>query len=112
MNTTELEKAAIEHSKQAFNGLIVEDNIVAFIAGAEWQKEQDMEEWIKDRDGCFWDGVEEGKKAMKEQMLKDAVEGYVNYYEDSGGILMAEAQVGCPYHNGDKVHIVILKEEE
>ena len=49
---------------------------------------------------------------QKEQMLKDAVEGYVNYYEDSGGILMAEAQVGCPYHNGDKVRIVVLKEEE
>lgn len=49
---------------------------------------------------------------QKEQMMKDAVEGYVNYYEDSGGILMAEAQVGCPYHNGQKVHIVVLKEEE
>ena len=56
----------------------------AFIAGAEWQKSQ---------------------------MMKEAVEGYVNYYEDSGGILMAEAQVGCPYHNGDKVKIIIVKEE-
>lgn len=51
-------------------------------------------------------------KWQKEQMLKDAVEGYVNYYEDSGGILMAEAQVGCPYHNGDKVKIIIVKEGE
>jgi hypothetical protein len=59
--------------------------VQSFIAGAEWQKSQ---------------------------MLKDAVEGYVNYYEDSGGILMAEAQVSCPYHNGDKVRIVILKEEK
>ena len=58
---------------------------VAFKAGAEWQKEQ---------------------------MMKEAVEGYVNYYEDSGGILMAEAQVGCPYHNGDKVKIIIVKEED
>lgn len=57
----------------------------SFIAGAEWHKNQ---------------------------MLKDAVEGYVNYYEDSGGILMTEAQVGCPYHNGDKVRIVVLKEED
>lgn len=56
-----------------------------FIAGAEWQREQ---------------------------MMKEAVDGYVNYYEDSGGILMAEAQVGCPYHNGDKVRIVVLKAEE
>lgn len=43
----------------------------AFIAGAEWQKEQDMEEWIKDRDVCFWDGVNEGKKAMYEQMKEE-----------------------------------------
>ena len=57
----------------------------AFIAGAEWQKAK---------------------------MMEEAVEGYVNYYEDSGGILMAEAQVGCPYHIGDKVKIVIVKEEE
>lgn len=40
----------------------------------EWQKERMMDEWLKDRDGCFWDGVEEGKKAMEEQMMKDAKE--------------------------------------
>jgi hypothetical protein len=34
---------------------------------ALWQKEQMMDEWLEDRDGCFWDGVNEGKKAMKEQ---------------------------------------------
>lgn len=38
---------------------------------AEWQKQQMMDEWLKDRDGCFWDGVNEGKKAMEEQMMKD-----------------------------------------
>ena len=46
-----------------------------FIAGAEWQREQMMDEWLKDRDGCFWDGVEEGKKAMEKQMMKEAVDG-------------------------------------
>ena len=53
-----------------------------------------------------------GAKWQKEQMMKAAVEGYVNYYEDSGGILMAEAQVGCPYHNGDKVRLIVLPMEE
>lgn len=57
-------------------------------------------------------GFKAGAEWKEQQMLKDAVEGYVNYYEDSGGILMAEAQVGCPYHNGQKVRIVVLKEEE
>lgn len=92
-----------------FNGRDIKD---AFIAGAKWQAEQEKDEWLKDRDGCFWDGVEEGKKAMEKQVMKDAVEGYVNYYEDYGGILMAEAQVGYPYHNGEKVHIIIVKEDE
>ena len=55
---------------------------------------------------------QKGARWQKNQMLKDAVEGYVNYYEDSGGVLMAEAQVGCPYHNGDKVRIVIVKEDQ
>ena len=45
---------------------------------AQWQKEQMMDEWLKDRDGCFWDGVEEGKKAMKEQMMKEAVKWLVD----------------------------------
>lgn len=49
----------------------------AFIAGAEWKKEQMMDEWLKDRDGCFWDGVEEGKKAMEKQMLENAVDGEI-----------------------------------
>ena len=46
----------------------------SFIAGAKWQKEQMMEEWLKDRDGCFWDGVAEGKKAMEEQFKKMQLE--------------------------------------
>ena len=47
-------------------------------------------------------------KAEMDKLKAEAVEGYVNYYEDSGGILMAEAQVGCPYHFGDKVRIIVI----
>lgn len=82
----DLEKAAEEYASDypAYND---EQAIAkyAFKRGAEWQKSQ---------------------------MLKDAVEGFVNYYEDSGGKLMAEAQVGCPYHFGDRVKIIIVKEDE
>lgn len=35
-----LDEAAKEHSKQAFNGMLIEDNIDAFIAGAKWMAEQ------------------------------------------------------------------------
>ena len=53
-----------------------------------------------------------GAKWKEDQLMKEVVEGYMNYYEDSGGILMAEAQVGCPYHNGDKVRIIVLPKED
>lgn len=87
-----LEEAAEEYATEwhqnpdgsAWKPYFEVSTIKAFVAGAEWQKTQ---------------------------MMKESVEGYLNYYEDSGGILMAEAQVGCPYHNGDKVHIIIVKEE-
>ena len=87
----ELEEAADKHIRRVADAAghpgwdwTTQDIADAFIAGANWQKEQ---------------------------MMKKAVEGYVNYYEDSGGILMTEAQVGCPYHNGDKVKIIIVKED-
>ena len=88
---------------------------------ANWQKEQIGEQARKELAKtditladlvAFDEGCKLGRRLERQDMLKDAVEGYVNYYEDGGGILMAEAQVGCPYHNGDKVKIVIVKEEE
>lgn len=97
------------------------DLMDAFIAGAEWQKKQMGEQARKELAKtditladlvAFDEGCKIGRRLERQDLLKDAVEGYVNYYEDSGGILMAEAQVGCPYHNGDKVKIVIVKEEE
>jgi hypothetical protein len=36
----DLEEAAKQHSKQVFHGLLIEDNIIAFKAGAEWQKKE------------------------------------------------------------------------
>lgn len=77
----------------------------AFIAGAKWQAAHAP---LPEDTVLFQKGVAEGKRLM----MEEAVEGYVNYYEDSGGILMAEAQVGCPYHNGDKVRIIILPKED
>ena len=75
---------------------------------AKWQYQKDRGEFAKIKAKTWCEGFD----AHKEQMLKNAVEGYVNYYEDSGGILIAEAQVGCPYHTGDKVRIIVLKEGE
>lgn len=109
----------------------------AFIAGSEWRyqkdraefaklkaktwcegfdacKEQMEERWLKDRDGCFWDGVEEGKKAMREQMLKEARNHFV-YNILSGNdmkkmIELYNDEVSCK--PGDVVRIIIVKEDE
>lgn len=86
---------------------------------AQWQKEQMMDEWLKDRDGCFWDGVEEGKKAMREQMMKEAVEGEVvttnKYtsvrYLSRYGTFRYFYGIGCGFQKGDKVKLIIVKED-
>lgn len=67
-----------------------------------------MEGWLKDRDGCFWDGVEEGKKAMKEQMMEEAVEGEVmlNPYPT---ICLDDCK-NYDFKDGDKVKIIVINE--
>ena len=117
-----LEEVAEEYGRNTFINECMENGVCddhdlsdAFKAGAEWQKEQDNNfERFKDYTDkaliSLEEAREQGRQEMKEQMMKEAVEGYVNYYEDSGGILMAEAQVGFPYHDGDKVHVIIVKE--
>ena len=66
---SELEEAAARYERENRQSILSSVDIVnAFIEGAEWQNEQMMDEWLKDRDGCFWDGVNEGKKAMENQM--------------------------------------------
>lgn len=109
------------------------EGLLSFLDTLSEEPDKSLEEEVKNYFQGYWPGTETVEqcntdlhftpqaiirlarhfaKWQKEQMLKDAVEGYVNYYEDGGGILMAEAQVGCPYHNGDKVRIIIVKAEE
>lgn len=88
----------------------------AFIAGAKWQAEQEKDEWLKDREGCFWDGVEEGKRAMEKQMMKEAISCNVIWHD--GPLLdytqeqqdNALEKIGATI--GDKVRIIIVKEDE
>ena len=115
----ELEEAAKEYATKwhkrpdgsEWKSIFPKAAIRDFIAGAEWRYQKDRGEFAKLKAKEWSDGYNEGIVRGKEKMMEEAVEGYVNYYEDSGGILMAEAQVGCPYHNGDKVKIIVIKEE-
>lgn len=137
----DLEKAAEEHSKIVFNGLSVIDNIEAFKAGAQWQKEQkpasgnsekpnDQGNLEKEIEKYYYEHFaflsnvhiptltilsniaeyfyEQGKKAMKEQMIKEAVDVEVQMtYTDNTALIY------IPYkgHSKDKVKIIIVKED-
>ena len=85
----DLKEAAQQHSKQTFNGLLIEDNIDAFKAGAEWQKQQ---------------------------IMKDAVETTIvndwQYGKDPDhAIIPAIHQRIKEFTVGDKVKIIIVKED-
>lgn len=85
-----------------------------FIAGAEGQKERDLAEMAQSRsplsvayaNRCF----ENGKQAMREQMLKDAVEGEAEeLYND--GESQCVVSVGTYFEPGDKVYVLKAEEE-
>lgn len=48
---------------------------IAFIEGARWQKEQEMQDRLKSDNTVFQKFYGKGKADMKEQMMKDAVDG-------------------------------------
>lgn len=81
-----------------------------FIAGSEWQKEQDDKELSDLLTIAHLQGAEQ----MKEQMMKEAREADVNTYRDlAAGKSWAEFVVEKPPKNlGDKVRIIIVKEDE
>ena len=101
---------------------VVEELKDAFIAGAQWQKEQmkethclRSEKW-KEVEETARTEYENGRRDMKEQMLREAVERIVK--EDAGGYPYIDATELYDYTEdkplakaGDKVRIVIVKGE-
>jgi hypothetical protein len=76
-------------------------------------EEQMMDEWLKDRDGCFWDGVEEGKKTMEKQIMEGAVDAEI--VKDIHNLLHVKSDIlpmPTKHKLGDKVKIIILKDDE
>ena len=84
----------------------------AFKAGAEWQKKRFEAEyeldWITD---LKKDLYELGRKYEREQMMKDAVEGYVTLTLTGAPTVAATIKEGDNIGIGDKVRIIIVKEE-
>lgn len=110
----DLEEAANQHSKQVFHGLLVEDNITAFKAGAEWQKQKDQETIELAEDHAMLAGM----NRMKEEMMKDAVETTIvndwQYGKDPDHAIIPAIHQRIEGFNiiGDKVKIIIVKTEQ
>ena len=89
--------------------------IDGFKAGAKWQKEKDAELI----EIAYNDGITIGKTKQKEQMMKEAVEGEVcipnvwaEYEEGKELIIRAEISKELGFRLGDKVRIIIVKEDK
>lgn len=113
MVSEDLEEAANQHSKQVFHGLLVEDNITAFKAGAEWkeQKDQEIIELAEDH------AMLAGMNKMKEEMMKDAVIAWVNTYESVTNPYDNEVSFitnlsPSKFKNRETVKIIIVEEEQ
>ena len=110
MVSEDLEEAANQHSKQVFHGLLVEDNITAFKAGAEWKEQKDQETIELAEDHAMLAGM----NRMKEEMMKDAVEAFVNIYEntdDSNYVEFVTEQSPYKFKETEKCKIIIVKED-
>ena len=120
----ELKKAAYKKVREMFGNDMVDwdgHSLVdaskaadLFIAGAEWQYQKDRGEFAKLKAKEWSDGYNEGIAKGKEKMMEKAVEADVNTYGDLvAGKSWAEFVVEMPTNNlGDKVRIIVIKEDE
>lgn len=102
------EKCACRFSSSKYGHDKVKD---AFIAGANWQKEQEMQDGLKSDNTVFQKFYEKGKADMKEQIMKDAVDAEAVYMTGEGTLFNPEV-LPNNIKPGDKVKLIIVKEEE
>lgn len=91
---------------------IDEDAYLDFIAGAKWQEEQDKETIELAEDHAYL----AGSVNEREQMMKDAVEGHIVLKNDGWNSIELPStffgELSKNYKHGDKVRIIIIKEDE
>jgi len=109
---TDLEEAAKEYTQRMleswkFDSTGLRSIREPFIAGAEWQEKQDeVEKNLK-----YLYGMDEGARIMKEQMMKDAVEGEVVSALENVNYVRTMSKVPSWLHFGQKVKLIIVKED-
>lgn len=98
-----------EHNDDCFDaiGSVCPHIIEAFIAGAKWQKQHDAELI----EIAYNDGITIGMTKQKEQMLKEAVEGEVTT-DNRGNNVVRAGVFNKDFEYGDKVRVIIVKEDE
>lgn len=117
------EKAYIYQREIGMNDSVSDEHIVSrrmgfydgFLAGAQWQKEQDLAEMAQSKsplsvayaNRCF----ENGKQAMKEQMMKGAVA--VEVVGEKRDLRLIDSTQRCFFNakRGNWLNIIIVKED-
>ena len=77
-----------------------------FIAGAEWQYQKDRREFAKIKAKTWCEGFD----AYKQKMLDEAVEGVAEELYNDGEI-HCTVGVGTHFKPGDKVKVIVIKDE-
>ncbi len=112
----ELEEAAKRYATEGdeISGLyIIDEEVEAFKAGANWQKEKDKQ-WIAEEHKHIF---AKGRDSMKQQMMKNAIDTIVKV--DAGGYPYVDRTIELYDYDkdiplakeGDKVKIVVIKED-
>lgn len=111
----ELEEAAEEYTQKMleswrFDSTGCRPLREPFIAGAEWQAEKDARDMYMSDNRHYEKVYQLGKKDMKEQMLKDAVEAKVVGFDILNRTILL-TNIPTDLNMDDKIRIIIIKED-
>ena len=106
----DLNEAAIEYFKEALS-TGNDSKLDAFRAGANWQKQKDNQNESDMAVIAHLDGVEKGKKIMREQMMRGALEGKMVVGDESQLVIPSLPIITRTLDDGDKVKVIIIKED-
>ena len=109
-----LEEVAARYEQENRQSILSSVDIVdAFIAGAEWMRKKDVEDMYMSDNRHFLKCYEQGKVDMKVAMMKDAVEGEIGYWNQTGlSIRLDQSLEKLGYDEDTKVKIIIVKQDE
>ena len=126
----DLEEAAKRYATEGdeISGLhIIDEEVEAFKAGANWQKQQFEKDYTNLCNGiatakglAVTMAYDKGMADAREQMMKDAYDAYVSYIRDNSEavVYLKNTSITMPSHfpkkdleEGDKLKIVIIKED-